>query len=305
MVIPSLPPFLAPLLPRHSIQIHPVIHPISRPAISLTNLTLSTSSQSHPMLHCPPQESPPLTRLSAAGLYGTELLHVSWGRLLSSHCRERGLPSHGLRGLKLCGNDRVPAGRCSFHAWGELLAPTAIDEMEPLGCTYPCCFNCFPPCELCSQQVSIVGAMSAFVTTAMPGFHSPKHNPAKAIFLKRRSPAPLPIELRKVGSVGGSEVLHIMLLWNGSNGTKTSMRLSPLVINAAGAQVAEALESTFAVTLASGKEGREPLSSGREMEEASAELLTSPACAAARLHELRGRRQHHAKITKCEPNRHT
>lgn len=189
------------------------------------------------------------------GPHGTELLHVNWGPLpLQRHSLPL-LPdevTHGLRGLKVCGDPNVPAGRCSFAAWGDFLSAGEAMALQPragaCSCMYAC--ECFRPDELGSADgtrpptIEVVGAMVGTAKTAMTGYRAPEDNPGRLVFFrKRRPPGPesqpdaagvykplwqMPGEISAVGGLPpDDDTLHILLVWDGAR-FKTSTRLSPI-----------------------------------------------------------------------------
>ena len=162
------------------------------------------------------------------GPHGVELLHAAWGKL---DCMPAADPllngeTHGLNGVKLCGDKNVVSGQISFAAFGDLLT---CREVEPYTC------QCMWRCE-CIQKdelevngggVTILGAMKAVARTAMHGNRNPCDNPAKLVFYKVKRPPPLPNELRMAGRPCGGEAVHMLLVWNGTQ-FRSSTRLAPV-----------------------------------------------------------------------------
>ena len=80
------------------------------------------------------------------GPHGAELLHLSWGALepqgqhgppgfshnpLDQPLRPGERRLEGIRGLKVCGDPNVPAGQCSFSAWGEVFPASEARLLFP------------------------------------------------------------------------------------------------------------------------------------------------------------------------------
>lgn len=189
------------------------------------------------------------------GPHGTELLHVNWGAL---QVQRHSLPllaegvTHGLRGLKVCGDPNVPAGRCSFAAWGDLLSADEAMALQPragaCSCMYAC--ECFRSDELAPAdgsfppRIEVVGGMVGTAKTAMTGYRAPEDNPGRIVFFRCRWPARseappqervhaarrVPPELAAVGELPpDDDAVHILLVWDGAR-FKTSSRLSPIVL---------------------------------------------------------------------------
>ena len=186
----------------------------------------------------------------------------------------------------MCGDPNVPAGRCSFSGFGDLLPAARADELAPASCR--CMFLCqclqvrapplratplppfywrsssstsyrlalspnrlcrhslrrlrlhptrtpssppaaWQPHEVASGEVVVLGAMAAAARTAAHGYRGPQDHPAKLVFYRPRTVAPLPPELRAVGAAAPEGSAHVLLIWDGDE-FRSSSRLAPIVL---------------------------------------------------------------------------
>ena len=186
------------------------------------------------------------------GPHGVELCHVSWGRLVSASQpllldgpdaaaidgllgredyfrRDEGgnwprtQVAEGFRGLKLCGDPNVPAGRFSFAAWGAL-EPT--ERVPPARCRCMFMCSCLQPDE---SELVVLGAMRGVARTARHGYRYPEDHPAKLVFFRSRAAdaCAVPAEMRDAGRAPDPDAVQILVIFDGRE-FQCSMRLTPI-----------------------------------------------------------------------------